>query len=187
MDTTSAEEILSDLCKTPARVAMLRAVLDRHTVSVTHLSKQKKVNKGTASRYLSLMVSAGVLVREGQRYRLVDSPLTVALRKLLNILTLRISLPLPEWADGIGAYGSWGMGTNMEGSDLDLWVYSKVVPPVEHIGRLRRAVRDTISIDVQILLLTPERIEDLRRNDPPFYSSLMQSMILIRGEQCVHA
>jgi len=187
MNMISAEEILSDLCKTPARVALLRAVLDRPTVSVTHLSEQKRVTRGTASRYLSLMLKAGVLVREGQRYRLVDSPLTVALRKLLNILTLRIALPLPEWAEGIGAYGSWGMGTNMEGSDLDLWVYVKEVPPAEQTGRFRRSIRDTISLEVQILLLTPERIQDLRRNDPPFYSSLVQSMILIRGEPFIHA
>ncbi|HOT04062.1 MAG TPA: nucleotidyltransferase domain-containing protein [Methanolinea sp.] len=117
----------------------------------------------------------------------MDSPLIVALRKLLNILALQISLPLPVWADGIGAYGSWGMGTNMEGSDLDLWVYSKKVPPAELSGRLRRSFRDSLSVDVQILLLTPERIQDLHMNDPPFYSSLIQSMILIRGEQSVHA
>ena len=55
MDTISAEEILSDLCKTPARVALLRSVLDRPTVSVTQLSEQKRVTKGTVSRTISVI------------------------------------------------------------------------------------------------------------------------------------
>lgn len=186
MDPGSAEVRLSDLCKTPARVALLRTVLEHPTMSVSAIVARHGATKGMVSRYLSMLEAEGILVRDGRGYRLVESPSVVAIRRLLNILILTHAVPLPEWAWGIGVFGSWGRGTNTEGSDLDLWVAAQEVPPAEMMGRLRMTIRDAIHTEVHILLLTPERIQQMREKDQPFYESLVESMITIRGESFVH-
>lgn len=186
MDPGSAEVRLSDLCKTPARVALLRTVLEHPTMSVSAIAARHGVTRGMVSRYLSMLEAEGILVRDGRGYRLVESPSVVAIRRLLNTLILTQTIHLPDWAWGIGVYGSWGRGTNTEGSDLDLWVAAQEVPPAEEMGRLRMTIRNAVHADVHILLLTPERIQQIREKDPPFYESLVGSIITIRGESFVH-
>jgi len=186
MNPGFAEVRLSELCKTPARVALLRTVLEHPTMSVSALAARNRVTRSMVSRYLSMLEAEGILVRDGRGYRLVESPSVVAIRRLLNILILTDAVPLPEWAWGIGVYGSLGRGTNKEGSDCDLWVAALEVPPAEEIGRLRMTIRNALHTEVHILLLTPERIQQMRENDPPFYESLVASTITIRGESFVH-
>lgn len=187
MDTIPAEVFLADICKTPARITLLMAVLKNPTMSVSAIATRTGMTKGMVSRYLSILEAEGILVREKRGYRLVESPLVIAIRQLLNILLLRRIVSLPEWAWGIGVYGSWGKGTNTEESDLDIWIYAERPAPPEETGRIMRTIRKSVDAEVHLLLLTPERIRQIRENDEPFYESLVESMKIIRGESFVHA
>jgi predicted nucleotidyltransferase len=92
---------------------------------------------------------------------------------------------LPEWAEGIGAYGSWGTGTNTGESDLDLWVYGTTPPASADLARLQRSLREQLSTEVNLLVLTPGRIQNIRDDDPPFFASFSSSMVTIRGNPVV--
>jgi len=183
----TGDRVLSELFKTPARVSMLRTILGLPVVTVLEIARREGVAKGTVSRYLTLTERGGLIQRSGRKYRVITSPVTIATKKLLNLFQLEDVVTLPGWAEGIGVFGSWGLGTNTAESDLDLWVYAKEVPPAGETGRLQRAIRDAVQSEVHVLVLTPERVHSLQENDPPFYTSLIESMVTLRGQSFVHA
>ncbi len=164
---------------------MLRDILEYPEVTVSRVSSRTGIPKGTVSRYLSVLVREGYLRRVGRGFSLSDSPLVPATRLLLNIILLRTLVTLPGWAEGIGAYGSWGTGTNTADSDLDLWVYGKTPPAAADLARLQRSLREQLRIEVNLLVLTPSRIQKIRDEDPPFSKSFSSSMITIRGKPVV--
>ncbi len=185
MTSLSPEMILSDLFKSRTRALMLQDVLEYPEVTVSRVSSRTGIPKGTVSRYLSVLVREGYLKRVGRGFNLQDSPLVTATRLLLNIIRLRTLVTLPVWAESIGAYGSWGTGTNTGESDLDLWVYCNNLPAAADIARFQRSLRERLKTDVNLFVLTPERIRKIRDEDLPFYASFSSSMITIRGKPVV--
>jgi predicted nucleotidyltransferase len=173
---------LPALCRTKERIILLRAVLAVPECTVQQVAAKTGLSKGLVSPYLSLLEREGLLERSGRTYWQKISPLTAAIKRLLNIDLVAAAFRKPAWASGIGMYGSWAEGTNTEDSDIDLWVYVKALPPGIMVAELERKISRALSAEVHILVLTREKMDGIRNSDEPFYRSFLRQSITLEGE-----
>jgi len=83
---------------------------------------------------------------------------------------------------GAGVYGSWANGTNKEDSDVDVWVKIKERVGEELVAGVSRQLNKKMKSKVELLILDPEKIEVLKKEDPIFYYSLVFGSIVLHGE-----
>jgi predicted nucleotidyltransferase len=83
---------------------------------------------------------------------------------------------------GAGVYGSWSNGSNHEDSDLDVWIKTRKHPGERKVAAVSNDIRRTLGRNVQMSVLTPERIGRLKKEDPIFYYSLVFGSMTLYGE-----
>ncbi|MBU0586895.1 Rrf2 family transcriptional regulator [Candidatus Micrarchaeota archaeon] len=171
---------ISKLLSTEQKVKALSHVL-------SHPNEEIRVRKIAASLHLSPSFVSNLLVMLRKNQILRNSKVALAnpqarvLKMFLNISTLSELLPAMKKAvnfRGMGLYGSWANGTNMETSDVDLWLKMDKIPTIEQQARLSRLVREKLGAEPSIIYLTPEMLRELNGKDPVFYSSLRNSFLL---------
>lgn len=173
---------LSLLFRTPERLTLLRAALEVPACTVQQIADRTGLSKGLASQYLALLEGEGLLVRKDRSYRLKNSARTIAIKRLLNIDRVQEVFHKPVWALGTGMYGSWAEGTNMETSDLDLWIFTQDLPAGTAVAEAERTVSRALSVEVHILVLTPEKMAGMRTTDKPFYRLFTRQSVTLEGD-----
>lgn len=174
--------MLTGLFKTEERIRILRYALYRNNVSVTAVSKETMTNKGLVSGYLSNLAKQGLLRKEGKKYRAQDNAMVSAVKVLLNLDRLGM-IPVDfDWIRGMGIFGSWAQGTNTYESDIDVWIRVDSYPPEKELAKLQSDLWKKAGCEVNLLVLTPEKIRDILARDIPFYNSLARTSIVLEGE-----
>ncbi|MDD5143760.1 nucleotidyltransferase domain-containing protein [Methanoregula sp.] len=173
---------LSALFRTGERIALLRAALTVPACSVQQLATKTGLSKGLVSPYLALLEREGLLLRNNRIYTLKNSAWTATVKRFLNIDRVSGAFHKPAWALGTGMYGSWADGTNTDESDLDLWVLCATPPTSILVAEVERTVSRTLSVEVHLLVLTREKMENLKKTDEPFYWSFRKQTIPLEGE-----
>ncbi len=174
--------MLSELFKTQERLNILGEVFLRNEIRVTEISKDTNTSKGLVSRFLKEMEKEGILLRKGQKYYNKNTPLVKAIKVVLNLNILKWEEISPPWSRSAALYGSWASGTNTDESDVDIWIKTDKAPPTHELTQLYKKIRNKTSSEIHILILTPEKIEDIKLNDPPFYDSLKNNSLVLEGE-----
>jgi predicted nucleotidyltransferase len=167
--TKEREEILSYLLTNPSEEITMRG-----------LARKLKLSPGQVHKYI------GILKKEGlfERKRLKETPLTSSLRLLWNLKRIDdagivgiLRRGFTKVA-GVGMYGSWASGTNLEDSDLDLWVKTETEPKDIEIAKVRKELEAKIKVPVDVVIATPERLEHFRVKSDSFYFSLYNGKLL---------
>ena len=174
--------MLIELFKTEERARILRYVMFHSAFSVVEVSRATGVTKGLVSRYLRLLEEHGLLQKEGREYSPHDGAHSRAIKLLLNLERIDLSALSLGSARGLGLYGSWARGTNHQESDLDVWIKADSLPPESVLARLQKDLSPQAGSEVNLLVLTPEKLERLRRDDPPFCNSLFMNSVTLKGE-----
>ena len=174
--------MLTELFKTEKRVKILYYVLYHNLSGVTEISKETGVSKGLVSRFLDYLNNNGLLERHERKYSPKNSAKTKEIKVLLNLDKISLNQRNLDWADAIGIYGSWASGTNTMESDFDVWVKVEKYPPEKNISKLNKDLRNMTETEVNMLILTPEKLETLNKTDKPFYNSLLRNSIILKGE-----
>lgn len=183
--------MLTEFFKTEERAKILRYVMFRSSFSVSEVFRAAGVNKGLVSRYLRLLEGLELLRRDGNRYALLDGALPRAVRLLLNLEKLDLSTlgssPFegPKGIKGLGLYGSWANGTNNLESDLDVWINADSLPEVRDLARLQSDLIRRARAEVNLLVLSQQKLVELKINDPPFYNSLTMNSLTLKGRPLV--
>jgi len=152
-------------------------------LKVRESAKLLKSSPAYVSQCLKILSEKGI-IKNG----IVDvsHPYTRGLKILFNIKKLvdkKIIKKLKKLeALGAGVYGSWATGTNYEDSDLDIWIKVNKHPGEIKVATVSNEIRKILRKNVQILILTPERIERLKNSDQIFYYSLVFGSIKLYGE-----
>lgn len=178
---TAAE--LAEVFRTEERVRILRHVAEQGPVTATAIVRAEGVSKALVSRYLRRLEDGGYLVRQGRAFVWLDHARGRSVKRLLTADRLAPVLRLPVWARGIGIYGSYAEGTNTLGSDLDVWVLVEEYAPDLEVSaaRTEREIERETGVETNLLLLTAERLEELRQTDEPFYRNFISSNITFGG------
>ncbi|MEM5812055.1 MAG: nucleotidyltransferase domain-containing protein [Candidatus Aenigmatarchaeota archaeon] len=166
------EKIIEFICDNPTK-----------KIKIRELAKLLKISPAYVSRTLKTLCKYKII-----RNNRVDlsNPYVKGLKIFFNIKKLikkSVIKKLKEIrAKGTGVYGSWANGTNHEDSDLDIWIKTNKYPGEIKVARVSNEIRKELGRNVQILVLTPERIERLKTEDPIFYYSLVFGSIVLYGE-----
>ena len=174
--------MLVELFKTEERACILRYVMFRKSFRASEVSKATGVTKGLVSRYLRLLESYDLLQKTGREYSPQDGPNSRTIKILLNLE--RIDLPALSLvpARGWGLYGSWARGTNDRESDLDVWIKADNIPSEILLAKLQGDLSLKAESEVNLLVLTSEKLERMKREDTPFYNSLIMNFLNLKGE-----
>ena len=174
--------MLAELFKTEERACILRYVMYRKSFRAVDISRETEVTKGLVSRYLHILMMHGLLQKNGPVYSPHDCALSRAIKLLLNLERIDLSALSLGFVRGIGLYGSWARGTNDQESDLDVWIKADSLPGQGILARLQRNLSSQTGSEVNLLMLTPEKLDRIRGEDPPFYNSLVLNSVTLRGE-----
>ena len=165
----------------PQRVKILEFVLYRETSTVTLVSRELSVSKGLVSQFLSYLQRLGILHYE-KGYHPTNHVMTRVIKIFLNINKIDISkIKKKSFIKGIGLYGSWAHGTNIINSDLDIWIKIDSYSDEKELAHLVKILREMTHADVQLLVLTPQKFDQIKK-DEPFFSALYNGSLLLWGE-----
>lgn len=173
--------MLTELFKTKERVRIISYIMYQKNFTVNQVSNKTGVTKGLVSRYLKYVHGAGLFTKIKNSYQPIDCAHTRAIKLLLNLNKINIKSPDLDWATGIGIFGSWAQGTNTYESDLDIWVKVDAYPAEYQMARLQRDIGAMVGVEVNMLVLTPEKIKSIKMADQPFYNSLLRTSIVLKG------
>jgi len=172
--------MLSELFSTNKRIQILNHVLYQENITVTTVSKELSLSKGFVSDYLSLLTKKKIL-KKNKKYSYIPNPLTRSIKTLLNIQKIDIKKIKKPYIKSIGIYGSWANGTNNIHSDLDIWIKTDTYPKEKELSQLTKNLREMVHTNVQLLVLTPNKIKQIQK-DTPFYSSLYFGSLILWGD-----
>jgi DNA-binding Lrp family transcriptional regulator len=152
-------------------------------IKIRELARTLKLSPAYVSRTIKVLHKEGII--KENRVNL-NNPLIRAMKILINterLIKANIISKVKALSPiGVGIYGSWANGTNCEDSDLDIWVRVKKHPGEVKIASLTSEIRGSVGTNVQVLVLTPEKVRRLKIEDPIFYYSLVFGSIVIYGE-----
>ncbi len=174
--------MLTELFKTSERLKILYNILYEDEFTVMKVSKETGVSKGLVSRYLNNLKDENLLEKSGRVYSLKDDAQTRAIKILLNLDLIHLEILDHSWASSLGIYGSWASGTNTHRSDLDLWVKVNKYPSEYMLSKFSREMMKMTGNEVNLIVLTPDKLEILKKTDQPFYNSLLRNSIILKGE-----
>jgi predicted nucleotidyltransferase len=176
---------LSTLLSTNKRESILAGILFKESeIGVAEVSRRLKMSKGFVSRFFTLLAKDNILKRKSGKYFISEN---------LNVKIMRIVLSLKRFyyfdfnkypfVSGAGLYGSSVKGENHEDSDFDIWIkISK--RDEEKLARLTAELKNKFG-RISPLYLTKEKLEALKKEDLPFYHSLVFGSIKLYGEDIV--
>ena len=173
--------MLTELFKTKERVRIISYIIYQKNFTVNQVSNETGVTKGLVSRYLRYAYGAGLLTKAGQSYQPKDCANTRAIKLLLNLNKINIESLDTDWTTGIGVFGSWAQGTNTNESDLDVWIKVDAYPAENQMARLQRDISTMAGAEVNMLVLTPEKMKSIKKADQPFLNSLIRTSIVLKG------
>lgn len=166
------------------RVDTLSHILEKETVGVEETAKSLGRSKGFVSQFFSLLEEEEILKKSGRRYEVLHSlPIVKAIKTLLNVIKLYSVLIKHRrgWMESIGIYGSFARGENKEDSDVDVWIRVREHPGELEVASVEKSISIELGKQVHLLILTPEKIERLRKEDPVFYCELVNSIVIWGG------
>jgi len=176
---------INTLLSTRERIRILGEILfKQEKIRIADISRSLNMSKGFVSRFFTLLLQQKIVKKSKSRYVILDN---------LSVRTLRIFFNLTQFTDfnfkkyifvkGVGLYGSCAKGENTGDSDIDVWIKIEIRHE-EELAKLTGALK-RISGKISPLYLTNEKLEVLKRDDKPFYNSLVYGSIKIYGEDIV--
>lgn len=176
---------LSKLLSTEERIRILNTVLFSQTeMRIAAISKSLNLSKGFVSRFFSILLQQKILKKSKNKYFLQENINVRMLRILFNLSQfVNFNFKKYPFIKGVGLYGSCTKGENTEDSDIDVWIKIEKRDD-EELAKLTSALKK-VSAKISPLYLTKEKLDVLKREDLPFYNSLVHGSIRIFGEDIV--
>ncbi len=172
---------MNELHSTPERERILKALLTRQgRRTMREIAKEADVSPAQVHKYLRILEKGGVV----KGNELLEVPLVHSLRLSQNLLRLEEAKAVEilrkrmPGIKGIGIFGSWSRGTNLQKSDLDIWVKVDRMPALEKTAEARRELGEKLGAEIDLTLLDKEKIKANMEKNPPFYFSLFYSILL---------
>ncbi|MCL5073851.1 MAG: nucleotidyltransferase domain-containing protein [Actinobacteria bacterium] len=174
---------MNRIFSTSERIKILNSIiLNKNPLSVNSVAFGLKLSKGLVSKYFDVLKNSGIVKRSNGKYLILDSGVTKAIRILLVVSDIDISIFTKyNFVKSVGLYGSCSKGENTEESDIDIWI---VVDDVgdEKIASLTSEINKKIN-RAKPLFLTEKKLEKIKKDDELFYHSLSFGSIVLFGEK----
>lgn len=176
---------VSKLLSTKERELILNdVILTEDEIGVVDVARRLKLSKGFVSKFFSFLSKERVLKKSKNKY-VVLSNIKVKLLRILFNLQLFADFNFEKYPviRGVGVYGSCAKGENTEDSDIDIWIKIDKTDERE-LAKVTGSLKK-ISGRISPLYLSDEKIEVLKKEDLPFYDSMVHGSIKLYGEDIV--
>ena len=172
---------MEKIFSTEERMKILEAILFKTgNISVNNIARQIKLSKGLVSKYFNILVKKGILKKVAGKLRITDSSLVKGIKILINIKNINPNIfKRFPFIQSVGLYGSCAKGENTDDSDVDLWIKITNVNE-EKLASLTSKLNKEIK-NIKPLFLTDNKIENIKKEDPLFYNSLVFGSIILYG------
>lgn len=166
-ETTSHQKVLGFLASFPDKAYFSSEV-----------SRSASISLGAANRALRELSRAGFLTKEKKgkmNFYTVDlkNPIIRQFKVIQNIVALEETIQkLKRVSQKIVLFGSAASGTNLEGSDIDLFVLAN--DPKKVLGIINKT---KLAEKVQVITKKPIDIPSLKKKDPIFYEEVEKGLI----------
>ncbi|MBU3897234.1 MAG: nucleotidyltransferase domain-containing protein [Nanoarchaeota archaeon] len=172
---------IQNLFSSKERIKMINYIMNANQIRVSQTAKELTLSKGLVSGYFSLLTKEGIMKKTENGFEIAYSPMTKAIKILLNINSIDITSMSNLKPEAIGLYGSYANGTNNKDSDIDIWIKTNKPVPQEKIASVERMISEKLNRETKILVLDSERLEKIK-HDKEFYHSLVFGSIILFGE-----
>jgi predicted nucleotidyltransferase len=174
---------ISELFSTKERVRLLEFIIYKiEYLNVSKVANELKLSKGLVSKFFDILVKERILKRTKNNFLVQDNINTKAIKVLLNLASFDTKIFNKHWfVKSAGLYGSFVKGTNIEDSDIDLWIVTERADE-EDLAKLTNELKREYR-NIRPLYLTKEKLKALRKEDTLFYYSLVFGSITVYGEE----
>ncbi|WP_206205812.1 nucleotidyltransferase domain-containing protein [Thermococcus sp. Bubb.Bath] len=171
------------IASTEKRERILEYILEKDEFGVEDVSDALGISKGLVSLYLKELLGLGLVDKKGRKFFLKSGAELRETKRFLNFWALRDKiLPLrEEWMLALGIYGSFARGENRLESDLDVWVLVEKNDPLRMM-ELKEKIETVTGREVDLLVLTKEKLARLKEENPYLYWSIKLSSIVLWGD-----
>ena len=172
---------MTKLYSTPEREKILVFLLynPKPKITMRQIAKKLSISHSQVHKYITMLKKMRIV----KDMELIETPFVRSLRLTQNIIRLekvkvaKILRKRVKDITGIGIFGSWANGSNTSTSDVDIWIKVRKEPELITIAEARREL-EKIGAGVDFTILTEEKIRGHMERNPPFYFSLVHSMVL---------
>ena len=174
---------LNCIFSTKERISILNNIIHlQEPISPIRVAKELKLSKGLISKFFDILVKERVLTKSRNKVLIQNNVYTKAIKIMLTLNNFNPNLfKKYRFVKGVGLYGSCAKGTNIKGSDIDLWIKIEKTKEAE-LAKLTNELKRRYE-EIKPIFLTKEKINILKEKDPVFYYSLVFGSIIIYGEE----
>ncbi|MCL5772388.1 MAG: nucleotidyltransferase domain-containing protein [Actinobacteria bacterium] len=174
---------MNKIFSTKERIRILNSIiLNKNPLSVNTIASTLKLSKGLVSLYFDVLKKSGITKKVNEKYLVINSGMTKAIRILLTISGIDASIfKKYDFVKSVGLYGSCSKGENTEESGTDIWIVVSDVED-EKIASLTSEINKKIK-RAKPLFITEKKLEKIKKDDELFYHSLSFGSIVLFGEK----
>jgi predicted nucleotidyltransferase len=161
--------------------------LEERPLHIRELAEQAHVSPGKVQTTVKFFVKTGLATEKREKNRKIikmnnSNPLLIKIKALINTQQILQSDSIKKLMGHgkVGIFGSFAKGTNDEGSDVDLWIYTEK-KQIDLAGLVRNLEKE-IKRKVDLTVLNKTKLEHIMKNDPEFYAQLKFTSTCLNGD-----
>ena len=172
---------MNDLSKlfSGKNLLILKEISEKEETYIREISENTDISPAQVHTAVNLFRKLGFIrERMHKNKKLISLDTTSQLlgktRQLINTFELQTHASFKELQKNgiVGIYGSFAAGTDTPESDIDMWIYSQEYIDAVELKETARKIEKEFKKEVKLLILNPEKIKNMKENDPEFYYRL---------------
>lgn len=177
---------ISKLLSTEKKLSILNHIIFKiQPFLISNIGRELNISDGYISKYFNSLTQENILAKSVKGFVVQENRIVEILKILLNLISIDTKIfKKYSFIKSVGLYGSMVKGKNTELSDIDMWILITNTEETK-LAKLTQELKKKYS-KINPLLLTPQKIQTLKKEDPVFYYSLYFGSIIIWGEGLEH-
>lgn len=152
-------------------------LINNEAFHIREIADTLNISPGSVHKFIKLLKSCGLIKESRQKNCMMihlnkDNLVVKHIKAIINLNDLLNATAYNDLKKlgEVGIYGSFANGTNDKESDLDMWIKTDI-KELELRPTIRKLEKQ-LNIKVNPLILTKQKIESFKKNDPEFYIRL---------------
>lgn len=166
---------------TKTNIQIIR-IIDKESMHIRDIADELRISPGTVHKLISLLKANNMASETRKKNRSIislnkENAMIKEIKRLINLNDFMNTKAYDKLkkTGRIGIYGSYANGTNDNESDLDIWIRTE--KKEMELRPIIRAMEQEMKTRINPLILTEQKLSQLKRNDPEFYTRLILTSI----------
>jgi predicted nucleotidyltransferase len=164
---------------TKNNIGVLKVISSEDNLYIREIAEKADISPAGAHEAVKLFRGLGFINEKELKNRKLVSLKSgnIILRKIRSLINVHELINSPAFSElseyGIvGVYGSFASGDSAPESDIDMWLYPKKDVRMVSLEPIIRKLENKFRREVRLLMLTKNKLNNIREEDPEFYFRL---------------